>query len=187
MNTGTELAPVGLAENKPPRSNRGLSARLWIVTGFAIVALVAAWLKYSPHGSAKAADALPVSLPRVVVSKPLVENLDTRLSFLGQFSAVSQVELRAQVGGTLTGIFFKDGDIVQQGDLLFTIDASPYEITMARETAQLDLATARLELAERQLDRAKDLEQSDAGTVENVDQRTSDRREIGRASCRERV
>jgi RND family efflux transporter MFP subunit len=111
-----------------------------------------------------------------VVSKPLVRDLDTRLGFLGQFSAVSRVELRAQVGGALTGIFFKDGDIVRKGDLLFTIDPRPYEITLAEATAQLDVATARLELANRQLDRAKDLEQSNAGSVENVDQRISDER-----------
>src|SRR2546428_8546047 len=54
------------------------------------------------------------ALPQVVVSKPLVQDIDTRLGFLGQFAAVSQVELRAQVGGTLTGIFFKDGDIVRK-------------------------------------------------------------------------
>jgi RND family efflux transporter MFP subunit len=111
-----------------------------------------------------------------VVSKPLVQDLDTQLGFLGQFSAVSQVELRAQVGGTLTGIFFKDGDIVRKGDLLFTIDPRPYEITLAEATAQLEVAAARLELSDRQLDRAKDLEQSDAGSVENVDQRISDQR-----------
>jgi RND family efflux transporter MFP subunit len=111
-----------------------------------------------------------------VVSKPLVQDLDTQLGFLGQFSAVSQVELRAQVGGTLTGILFKDGDIVRKGDLLFTVDPRPYEITLAEATAQLNVASAHLELADRQLDRAKDLEQSNAGSVENVDQRTSDQR-----------
>src|SRR5262249_59343382 len=85
---------------------------------------------------------------KVGVSKPLAQDIDTRLGFLGQFSAVSQVELRAQVGGTLTGIFFKDGDIVRKGDLLFTIDPRPYEITFAEATAQLDVASARLELAD---------------------------------------
>jgi hypothetical protein len=40
---------------------------------------------------------------------PLEREVDSRLGFLGQFSAVEQVELRAQVGGTLTGIHFKDG------------------------------------------------------------------------------
>ena len=176
MVSGTELETEELAENKPGQSNRRAPAKVWIGAGVTMIALVAAWLKYSPHGNARAASAAPASLPRVVVSKPLIENLDTRLSFLGQFSAVSQVELRAQVGGTLTGIFFKDGDIVQQGDLLFTIDPQPYEITLAQATAQLGVATAHLELAERQFARAKDLEQSDAGTVENVDQRTSDQR-----------
>jgi len=111
----------------------------------------------------------------------LAQDIDTRLGFLGQFAAVSQVELRAQVGGTLTGIFFKDGDTVRKGDLLFTIDPRPYEITLAEATAQLDVASARLELADRQLGRAKDLEQSNAGSVENVDQRTSDQR-AGRAA-----
>jgi membrane fusion protein, multidrug efflux system len=165
-----------LADNKPAHSNRRLPATAWIGAGVTIIALVAASLKYSPHANAKPARTTPASLPHVVVSRPLIENRDTRLSFLGQFSAVSQVEVRAQVGGTLTGIFFKDGDIVQKGDLLFTIDPQPYEIALAQATAQLGVATAHLELAERQLARAKDLQESDAGTVENVDQRTGDQR-----------
>ena len=165
-----------LADNKPAHSNRRLPGTVWIGAGVTIIALVAASLKYSPHANAKPARTTPASLPHVVVSRPLVENLDTRLSFLGQFSAVSQVEIRAQVGGTLTGIFFKDGDIVHDGDLLFTIDPQPYEIVLAQATAQLGVANAHLELAEEQLARAKNLQGSDAGTIENVDQRTGDER-----------
>jgi len=176
MVTGTELASDERAENKRRRISGRASAKLWVSAGLAGIALVGAWLKYSPGASRTSADTRPAALPQVVVSKPMVEDLDTQLGFLGQFSAVSQVELRAQVGGTLTGIFFKDGDIVRKGDLLFTIDPRPYEITLAEATAQIDVATAHLELADRQLDRAKDLEQSNAGSVENVDQRTSDQR-----------
>jgi membrane fusion protein, multidrug efflux system len=176
MVTGTELTSDERAESKGARTNGRASAKLWVVAGLAGMALVGAWLKYSPGESRSSADSRPAALPQVVVSKPLLQDLDTRLGFLGQFSAVSQVELRAQVGGTLTGIFFKDGDIVRKGDLLLTIDPRPYEITLAEATAQLDVASARLELADRQLDRAKDLEQSNAGSVENVDQRISDQR-----------
>jgi hypothetical protein len=50
MDTGTELASRELAENKPERPNRRLSTKLWTVTGLAVIALVAAWLKYSLHG-----------------------------------------------------------------------------------------------------------------------------------------
>ncbi len=176
MVTGTELASDERAESNGRRTNGRASAKLWVAASLAGIALVGAWFKYSPGASGSSAGAPPAALPQVVVSKPLVEDLDTRLGFLGQFSAVSQVELRAQVGGTLTGIFFKDGDIVRKDALLFTIDPRPYEITLAEATAQLDVASARLELADRQLERAKDLEQSNAGTVENVDQRTSDQR-----------
>src|SRR5258708_30862819 len=102
--------------------------------------------------------------------------MDRGWGFGGKFAAVTQVELRAQVGGTLTGIFFKDGDIVRKGDILFTIDARPYEIILAEANAQLEVAAARLELADRQLGRAKDLEQSNAGSVENVNQTISDHR-----------
>jgi membrane fusion protein, multidrug efflux system len=108
-----------------------------------------------------------------VVSKPLVRELDSRLGFLGQFSAVDQVELRAQVGGTLTGIHFKDGDIVHKGDLLFTIDSRPYEIRLAQATAQLETGSARLELAKPELWRAQELKRTDFGAMRAVDQRTA--------------
>lgn len=149
-----------------------------MAAGLALIALVGGWggwRRYSHGASRSSAHTHPAALPEVLVSKPLVRDLDRELGFLGQFSAVSQVELRAQVGGTLTGIFFKDGGIVRKGDLLFTIDPRPYEIRLAEATAQLDVASAHLELADRQLDRAKDLEESNAGSVEDVDQRTSDR------------
>src|SRR6516225_10080749 len=172
----TEVASDGRAENKGRRISGRASAKLWAAAGLGGIVFVGAWLKYSPRASGSSAGALLAALPQVVVSKPLAQDIDTRLGFLGQFAAVSQVELRAQVGGTLTGIFFRDGDIVRKGDLLFTIDPRPYEITLAEANAQLEVAAARLELADQQLDRAKDLEQSNAGSVENVDQRTSDQR-----------
>jgi multidrug efflux system membrane fusion protein len=110
----------------------------------------------------------------VVVSKPLMREVESRLTFLGQFSAVEHVELRAQVGGTLTEIHFKDGDVVHKGDLLFTIDPRPYEIRLAQANAQLETAKARLALADRELVRAQTLQRTLAGTAQNVDQRMAD-------------
>jgi RND family efflux transporter MFP subunit len=115
-------------------------------------------------------------LPSVVVSAPLRWDVDTRLQFLGQFSAVDRVELRAQVGGTLTQIGFKDGDIVHKGDLLFTIDPTPYEIKLNEATAQLASALARLDLANRESKRASTLAQTGFGTIETADQRLTDQR-----------
>jgi len=56
------------------------------------------------------------------------------------------------------------------------IDSEPYEIKMSHAVAQLESAKARLELATRQLERAKALKRTDAGSTENVEQRTSEKR-----------
>ena len=140
------------------------------------IVVTAAWVTYSYRQGDAAASVAPAALPQVVVSKPLERGVDSRLGFLGQFSAVEQLELRAQVGGTLTGIHFKDGDIVHQGDLLFTIDPRPYEIRLAQANAQLETAKARLVLAGRELHRAEVLAAKAFGTEQTVDQRTADQR-----------
>jgi RND family efflux transporter MFP subunit len=114
--------------------------------------------------------------PQVAVSAPLQRDVDGRLGFLGQFSAVDHLELRAQVGGTLTQIGFKDGDIVHKGDLLFVIDRVPYEIKLAQANAQLESTTARLVLANRELARIQMLQTRQVETAENLDRRAADQR-----------
>src|SRR5260370_14954179 len=140
MRKGEELASDGGAESNGPGTNGQASAKLWVAAGLAGIVLAGAWLKYSPKASGSSAGAPPAALPQVVVSKPLVQDIDTRLGFLGQFAAVSPVELRAQVGGTLTGIFFQDGDTVRKGDVLFTIYAPPYQISFAQPNPPLEVA-----------------------------------------------
>jgi RND family efflux transporter MFP subunit len=144
------------------------------IATLAIAGVAGVWLAYSYRQSDAAAG--PAPLPQVVVSKPLVRDVDSRLGFLGQLSAVEHVELRAQVGGTLTEIHFKDGAIVHKGDLLFVIDPRPYEIRLAQANAQLETARARLALADQELARAQTLQRTLAGTAQNVDQRTADQR-----------
>ncbi len=161
------------AEAQKRSTGRQLPAKRWIVAGLSIAALGTGWLVYSHQRNETAASSRPSSLPRVLVSRPLVRTLDTRRAFLGQFSAVERVELRAQVGGTLTGIYFKDGDMVHRGDLLFTIEPQPYEIRLAQAKALLESATARLDLANREHDRAVKLLESRAISREEFDTRTA--------------
>jgi RND family efflux transporter MFP subunit len=125
-----------------------------------------------PRGNQAAA--LPTPAPMVTVSEPLRREVDTRVGFLGQFSAIDRVELRAQVGGTLTEIHFKDGQIVHKGDLLFVIDPRPYEIRLEQAKAALQTAAAKVALANNQLSRAQSLKHNEFATQETVDQRTSD-------------
>jgi RND family efflux transporter MFP subunit len=162
------------AEERGRRAARPSRGMLWAAAALVSVAVASVWVVYSYRANGSAALAPPTPLAQVTVSRPLARELDTRLGFLGQFSAVDYVELRAQVGGTLTGIHFKDGDIVHQGDLLFTIDPIPYEIRLAQATAQLETGSSRLELAKHELWRAQELKRTDFGTMQAVDQRTAD-------------
>ena len=144
-----------------------------VIGAAATLGLFFAWLGFAPHRGNQAA-AAPTPTPIVTVSQPLRREVDVRAGFLGQFSAIDRVELRAQVGGTLTEIHFKDGQIVHKNDLLFVIDPRPYEIKLEQAKAALQTATARVALANNQLFRAQSLKRNEFATQETVDQRTND-------------
>jgi RND family efflux transporter MFP subunit len=168
---------VGSDSKKPPSLPTKKSHAKALATALVALGLVAAAVVIGPRliGSPPS----PVAarpLPSVAVSMPLQRDMSSRLQFLGQFSAVDRVELRAQVGGTLTQITFKDGDIVHKGDLLFVIDPTPYEIRLRQATAQLAAARARLELAIQEFTRADSLSRTGVGSVQNTDQRSAERR-----------
>src|ERR1700731_2399603 len=154
-------------------SRRGV--KIFVASGVALAATAA--VIAASHLLAPSVDqAVAAAPPSVGVSVPLQREVEGRLDFLGQFSAVQQVDLRAQVGGTLTRIAFKDGNIVQKGDLLFLIDPTPYQIKFSGATAQLESARARLGLANRELTRAESLKKTGAGSVENADQKVAEQR-----------
>jgi multidrug efflux system membrane fusion protein len=156
-----------------PLGPRRRTWRTWTIGAVTALVAVVAYLGLVPDKGNRAA-AVPTPVPQVTVSQPMQREVDTRAGFLGQFSAIDRVELRAQVGGTLTEIHFKDGQIVHKGDLLFVIDPRPYEIKLEQAKAALQTAAARVELANVQLTRAQSLRRNEFATQETVDQRTSD-------------
>ena len=157
----------------PRRSGRRVLAGS---TALAILALSAGFLVLDGAGQPSHALQPPPPPPAVLVSEPLRQDVSQELHLLGQFSAVDRVELRAQVGGTLSEIHFTDGQIVHKDDLLFVIDPRPYDIRLASAVASVQTAKARLDLAGSQLWRAQQLKRTNFGTAENVDQRSNDLR-----------
>ena len=93
----------------------------------------------------------------VTVASPLVQELVEWQEFTGQFAAVETVEVRPRVSGYLDSVYFQDGELVEQGQLLFIIDQAPFEAAHAAAEARLAQARARLTLADSQLDRARGL------------------------------
>lgn len=164
-----------IADGAGNGSRRG-RRRVLLGTTFAAILTVSAGL-FVFDGSRQPSHALQAPpLPTVMVSTPLRHDVAEHANFLGQFSAVERVELRAQVGGTLSEIHFRDGQIVHKDDLLFVIDPRPYEIRLATAAATVETAKARLELAGAEFWRAKQLKQTSYGTAENVDLRSNEQR-----------
>lgn len=114
--------------------------------------------------------------PKVTVSKPLTKEVIEWDEYTGRLEAVDSVDVRARVSGYLESIHFKDGQMVNKGDLLFVIDPRPYQAELDRAKAELNLSEARLKLAENNYVRAKTLLSSRAISEEEADTRASEQR-----------
>ncbi len=77
--------------------------------------------------------------------------------YVGRFTAVNSVEIRARVSGYLDTVDFKDGQIVKQGDLLFTIDKRAFQNTLDQARANLAQAKSNVVYTKSDLDRGEQL------------------------------
>ncbi len=90
--------------------------------------------------------------------------------YQGTVVALNYVELRSEVSGYITGIFFKEGDVVQKGKELYEIDRRKYEAAYQQAEANLQSANANLVKAQKDIDRYTMLLKNDAVARQTVDQ-----------------
>ena len=110
--------------------------------------------------------------PAVTVAKPVQRTVVDQDEYVGRFAAVDLVEIRSRLSGYLSEIHFKDGQMVKQGDLLFTIDRRPFEIVLEQMRANLAQARANLAFTEADLTRGQSLLTNKTITEQAYDQRT---------------
>lgn len=89
-------------------------------------------------------------------------------------TAINQVELRAQVTGYITGIYFKDGQYVHAGQKLYDIDKQQYLANYNQAVANLNVSKANLDKAQQDADRYSDLFKKDAIAKQVYDHAISD-------------
>ncbi len=125
--------------------------------GMALISLILiAGIAYWLFGGGKPpAQAMPPA--EVTVATPLQRTIIEYDEFTGQFEPSRTVEIRPRVSGQLVGVHFHDGDYVQQGQLLFTIDPRPFRAELAEAQARALAARAASKLAAVQLTRAQRL------------------------------
>ncbi|MEH6641000.1 efflux RND transporter periplasmic adaptor subunit [Vreelandella glaciei] len=111
--------------------------------------------------------------PEVDVAEIIAQPVVLSESFTGRVEAAETVELRARVSGYIQEVAFEEGELVEQGDLLFLIDPRPYQARVS--AAQADLAQARSQQAQAgsEAERARVLLGRQAISQEVHDQRQS--------------
>lgn len=99
----------------------------------------------------------PPPAPELTVSQPIARDVIEWDEYLGRFDAVEEVKMQARVSGYLTNVNFTDGQNVNAGDLLFTIDPRPFERALEQATAQLDQTKVQVSNAALDVDRGRPL------------------------------
>src|SRR5215831_14543806 len=120
--------------------------------------------------------ASPPAPPTVTVASPVKRVVIDEDEYVGRFVPIDSVEVRARVSGYLDRVHFTDGQMVKQGDLLFTIDRRPFQTTLDQAKGNLQQAQANLAFAEADLARGAQLVRERTITEQTFDQRTQAKR-----------
>lgn len=101
---------------------------------------------------AETAPQAPPPLPVEIVTASK-DKIPIWLEFTGKTVATKRVDIRARVSGRLEKVLFQEGDFVEEGAILFTLEKDQYEATLAQAKAQLQQSEATLSLAQKDVER----------------------------------
>lgn len=108
-----------------------------------------------------------MSIPAVPVTVAVAEKKDVpvQIQAIGTVEAYTTVTVKAQVNAQLKQVNFSEGQEVKQGDLLFTLDSSPFEVDLRRAEANLARDSAQKKQAEATL--ARDIAQAKNASIQD--------------------
>jgi RND family efflux transporter MFP subunit len=109
--------------------------------------------------------------PAVTVAVPVKRTVFDYDEYVGRFVAINSVEVRARVSGYLDKLHFKDGQLVKQGDLLFTVDKRPFQNTLDQARANLVQAQSNVSFTESDYTRGQQLVRDKTITDQTFEQR----------------
>ena len=111
--------------------------------------------------------------PKITVAEVVSRDVTEWDEFTGRLEAVNSVAIRPRVSGYVAAVRFDEGALVKKGDLLFEIDARPFQAEVDRLRAELDRARATVQRASSELQRADQLSREDAMSPEERDRRSA--------------
>jgi membrane fusion protein (multidrug efflux system) len=119
-------------------------------------------------GDKPAASAQPQAVPATVITV-MAADVPWVGEFVGETESSQEVEIRARVEGFLESISYREGAVVNKGDVLFQMDRKPFEAALAAAQAEMQAQRARLETASANLNRVGPLAAEDALSQKDLD------------------
>ena len=144
----------------------GLPWAIYVLFAVAVVALAAGCTRTSAQQAAPPP-------PQVTVASVIERNVTEWDEFTGRLQAVDSVDVRPRVSGLLSAVRFDEGAMVHRGDLLFQIDARPFQAEVDRLRAELARAKATAQRGDSELQRAERLRTENAISREELDRRAA--------------
>lgn len=117
----------------------------------------------------KSAPGEVATIPDVVVQQVEVRDVPVIVELTGEVRGGEDVQVRARVDGYLQSINYHEGSVVQQGEVLFTIDPKEFAATVSRDSAQVAQARAIYERAIIQVRRLRPLVAANAVAKQDLD------------------
>ncbi len=128
-----------------------MNRRWWMVLIFPL------WASAAATGCQQAASGRPALKPVAVYDLPVTRTVTDYEEFPGQTDAIISVQVRARVSGYMTQVYFKDGDLVNEGNLLFEIDPRQYKAEFERAEGNVQQIEAHRRRLEKEYHRARNL------------------------------
>jgi multidrug efflux system membrane fusion protein len=163
-------------EEAPGRSLKGLRGTVMkkrtLVAGAVVVLVAAGAIVVAARGGlwsgGAVAQATRQNAPRAIPVEVVTATkkvVPVRLEVLGSVTPIASVAVKSRVDSEITGVHFRDGALVREGDLLFTLDSRTIEAQVRQVEGLLAGAKANLEQAERDVARYTELIAKSATTL----------------------
>ncbi len=149
----------------PPLSNMRILSLVFI----AALILAPAACSRDKKQTAKAKPPVPVT-----VAKALAKDMPLELSAIGQVEPLATVSVTARVSGQLIKVHFNEGDLVEKGQLLFSIDPRPFQAALDQAQADLVRDQAKYKQAAQELVRYSKMVKKKFVSREDYDQKVAD-------------
>ncbi len=107
--------------------------------------------------------------PYVLTQQVKTADVSPKRSYIGRVEAIKSVDLKPQITGYVEKVLFKEGSLVNEGDILFIIEQKRYLANVELRQAELDSAKANLVKTERDYKRQKSLSKQNYASKATLD------------------